>query len=424
MKKLALWMVLMLMLLNLGGAALAEPVVITVKVANGYDDIYGPMFDVFNEAHDDIQVVMQNRADTTDTEHNAIVTMLAAGSHETDIMYIDTSWLQELASAGWLLPLDDYLPEDYNDDFAPVCETLTVYEGAQYAVMHGIDLSAIFYRTDLFEAAGLTPPTTWDELMEAGKQLTQDDTWGYVWQGMQYEGLVCDWIELLHSFGGAIFDNYEALPGQREVTINSPEAVRATQYLYDLICDAKISPEGVLSYNEGASSDVFLAGNAAMLRNWGTTPAALNKSETVKDVWGMVQLPSGENGSRTCAGGWCYAVNAFTPDREAAVTVLQWLSSYDYMLDNLLLRNVQPPRQSVYEAEEVVGNEMLSYVCGILKEAAATGMARPLSVVWNEESDVIQRALHAVFAGNQTAEAAMAWAADEIALIEDSFVAR
>ena len=56
-------------------------------------------------------------------------------------------------------------------------------------------------------------------------------------------------------------------------------------------------------------------------------------------------------------------------------------------------------------------------------EIAKTGIPRPLSVVWTKESDVIQRALHSVFAGEKDAETAMADAAAEIEKIEQDFKA-
>ncbi|HCR39677.1 MAG TPA: ABC transporter substrate-binding protein, partial [Lachnospiraceae bacterium] len=39
--------------------------------------------------------------------------------------------------------------------------------------------TVLFYRTDLFEQAGITKvPTTWDELIEAGKKLTTNEIFG------------------------------------------------------------------------------------------------------------------------------------------------------------------------------------------------------------------------------------------------------
>lgn len=426
MKRILGLLLALVMLMSMIPAAYAKDVTeITIKLRldnNGYMEA---MAEEFNKTHEDIHVTILPRADTTDQERNAMLTQLSAGSSEVDVMLVDTAWLQEFAAAGWLEPLDSYLPEGFNDDFFPMAKNLVSYNGGQYAILRQTDLSALFYRTDLFEEKGLTPPSTWDELLEAGKALTDDDTWGFVWQGKQYEGLVCDWIEILHSLGGGIFDNYDANPGERKITLNSPEAIQATNYLNDFVNISKISPEGVLSYTEEPSRDVFVAGQAAMLRLWQSTPSHLINPATsnVVDKWGVVPIPAGPNGSRTCIGGWASAINVFSEHKEEAWEVLNWFTSTEFMAGQFVNTGNAPSRISSYEHEIITSDPLWSSIASTYQEIGKTGMPRPLSVVWSKESDVIQRALHSVFAGQKDAATAMADAAAEIKVIEDGFKA-
>ena len=225
--------------------------------------------------------------------------------------------------------------------------------------------------------------------------------------------------------GGSIFDDYNANPGERNVTINSPEAVQAVNYMYDFLNVSKISPEGVLSYTEDSSREAFQSGQAAMLRLWQSTPPLLNDPETsnVADTWAMAPIPGGENGSRTCIGGWAWGINAFSEHKEAAWEVLDWFTSADFMAGQVINSGNQPSRISAYDHELIKNDPLWSEICPMFLEIAKTGIPRPLSVVWTKESDVIQRALHSVFAGEKDAETAMADAAAEIEKIEQDFKA-
>ena len=410
---------------NDSGEAPKDVPVVTIKTRLDNYGYFESKVKEFNDTHDDVQVEVQQRADTTDQEHNLLLTQLSSGSNETDILLLDTCWLLEFAAAGWLEPLDGYLPDGYNDDFFPIAKDLTSYNGTQYGVLRQVDLSALFYRKDIFEEKNLQVPTTWDELIEVGKACSEDGMWGYVWQGKQYEGLVCDWVEILHSLGGSIFDDYNANPGERNVTINSPEAVQAVNYMYDFLNVSKISPEGVLSYTEDTSREAFQSGQAAMLRLWQSAPPLLNDPETsnVADTWAMAPIPGGENGSRTCIGGWAWGINAFSEHKEAAWEVLDWFTSADFMAGQVINFGNQPSRISAYDHELIKNDPLWSEICPMFLEIAKTGIPRPLSVVWTKESDVIQRALHSVFAGEKDAETAMADAAAEIEKIEQDFKA-
>lgn len=89
--------------------------VVTIKTRLDNKGYFEAKVKEFNETHDDVQVAVQQRADTTDQEHNLLLTQLSSGSSETHILLLDTCWLLEFAAAGWLEPMDKYLPAGYVD---------------------------------------------------------------------------------------------------------------------------------------------------------------------------------------------------------------------------------------------------------------------------------------------------------------------
>ena len=85
--------------------------------------------------------------------------------------------------------------------------------------------------------------------------------WGFVFQGKAYEGLTCNALEWVDSFGGGTIVETDG-----KITINNPKAAEALDWAATLI--GTISPEGVLNYSEEEARGVFQSGNAVFMRNW------------------------------------------------------------------------------------------------------------------------------------------------------------
>ncbi|MEZ5480196.1 MAG: hypothetical protein R3E95_22770 [Thiolinea sp.] len=90
-------------------------------------------------------------------------------------------------------------------------------------------------------------PKTWEELTGVAKQIQaaerdagNKDMWGFVWQGKAYEGLTCNALEWVKSYGGG-----QIVEADGSISINSPEAVAALNTAKGWV--GSISPEGVLS---------------------------------------------------------------------------------------------------------------------------------------------------------------------------------
>ena len=73
------------------------------------------------------------------------------------------------------------------EGFVPALQALGNYEGKDYAVPSLNNTVALYYHKDMLEAAGVEPPTTWAELKDDAKKLTQGDTYGFVFPGINNE---------------------------------------------------------------------------------------------------------------------------------------------------------------------------------------------------------------------------------------------
>src|SRR5262249_48890210 len=138
------------------------------------------------------------------------------------------------------------------------------YAGRLYRIPVRTDVGMLYARRDLLDAAHVPAPQTLSQLVDAARHLqSPPKRWGFVWQGKQYEGLVCDYLELLEGCGGFWVD-----PRTRAVGLDRPEAEHALTFLVRCIHEAGISPPGVTTYEEEEGRHLFQDGRAVFLRSW------------------------------------------------------------------------------------------------------------------------------------------------------------
>ena len=144
------------------------------------------------------------------------------------------------------------------------------------------------------------------KIQEAERKGGNDRIWGFVFQGKAYEGLTCDALEWVDSFGGGTIvdaeghDHHQQSEGRRGARPWPPRWI------------GKIAPEGVLNYGEEEARGVFQSGNAVFMRNWPYAWALGQDADSpIKGKIGVVALPKGgADGKNTgTLGGWQLAVS-------------------------------------------------------------------------------------------------------------------
>ncbi|MDR0831852.1 MAG: extracellular solute-binding protein [Bacillales bacterium] len=81
--------------------------------------------------------------------------------------------------SGLYMPLDDYLPENAFADLYENVNEMTMENNQHYIYPAFTEpYSMLFYRKSMLNAAGVTPPTSWEEMYQASKVLTTKDRYG------------------------------------------------------------------------------------------------------------------------------------------------------------------------------------------------------------------------------------------------------
>jgi ABC-type glycerol-3-phosphate transport system substrate-binding protein len=238
---------------------------------------------------------------------------LSQGAPTYDIMATD-AFLSTFAERGWLLPLDPYI-EKYRqavewDDINPaLVRDVCSYKGKVYGVPNFSITMFFFYRKDLFDAAGLKPPTTMDEWIAAARTLNKPEKkqYGTVLTLKAGDAFQNDFNYFLRTYGGDWYDK------DWRVTIDSEAGVKALTTMKELM---KYAPPNVLAFHNDEATVAMQQGLTAMGVQWQSRALALENPQ-VSQVVGKVNFavaPAAVKGGKVhprLAVG-CYSISAFT----------------------------------------------------------------------------------------------------------------
>jgi trehalose/maltose transport system substrate-binding protein len=336
---------------------------------------------------------------------------LAAGSTDIDVFQTDVIWAPQLAND--LVDLTAAAKDVAGQHFPSIIESQTV-NGKLVALPIFTDAPALYYRKDLLEKYGVAVPTTWDELTAAAQKVQDGeraagmaDFWGFVWQGNAYEGLTCDALEWVKSFGGG-----QIVEPDGTVSINNAMAAKAIETAKGWV--GTISPEGVLAYQEEEARGLWQTGNAAFMRNWPYAYGLGNGDDSkVKGMFGVTTLPVGAAGDTSAAtlGGWNVAVSKYSKHQEAAISLALYLASADVQKMRALNESNLPTIVSLYDDADIAATQPIIPQWKNVFMNAVPRPSAPTLGKYSEVSAKFYNAVHETLSGNGSA-------ADNLAALE------
>src|SRR6202521_5120760 len=198
------------------------------------------------------------------------------------------------------------------------------------------------------------------------------------------------------------------------ISVNNPQSIRAWQRAAHWV--GSISPPGVVGYREWDSLNVWVAGDAAFMRNW---PSAYVDSQAagspVRNKFDTALLPGGKAGRLGTLGGWGLAVSRFSAHPREALELVRYLSRKDVQVKRSRVLSEPPTLPELYNLPEVLEPNP-RFV--LLSQAFRTGtVSRPSNVTGKKYQDVTDayiQAVHSVLAGKKSAPEAAAALENEL----------
>ncbi|MBE9050820.1 ABC transporter substrate-binding protein [Nostocales cyanobacterium LEGE 11386] len=360
-------------------------------------DVFQKLVDKFNQTHTDIQVE-SIFAGGLDQQLPKILAAIV-GNVPPDILTFYPQITGQFVELDAILPLEDWLEKTpLKSEVSPnLLEALTLDEHLWSVPLYTSSIG-IFYRPDLFQAAGITQtPKTWDELREAAKKLTidkngdgQPEQYGMLLPLGKGEWTVFSWLPFLWSAGGEIISH-------NRPNLTTDAAVTALQFWQDLVKDgsAKLSaPE------RGYEEDDFIAGRVAMQITGPWT--YIMKSDVDYQVFPM---PASVEQATAIGDGNLYVMKT-TPAREqAALKFLEFVLSEEFQTEWSIGTGFLPVNIKSTQSEAFQEFIQQKPVLKVFLEQMPAARGRPILAGYNSLSDSLGRAIEATLLGESPEKA-------------------
>ncbi len=365
------------------------------------------LVDKFNKQSKDFKVQYREMPTDSGAYFDKLRTQFQAGGGDIDVIGADVIWPAQFAANGWLLDVTDKFPKSDQSQFLPGPIQTLMYEGKIYGVPWFTDAGLLYYRADLLEKSGYSePPKTWSELEEMGLKTAKDQGIdnGFVFQGDQYEGGVCNGCEYIWTNGGNILDPADP----SKVVIDSPEAAAGLATEQGIVEDG-IAPQSVATYTETETDPAFLGNKAVFARNW-PYMYALAGTKDYPDVKpeqiGVAPLPLAEGQTQLASalGGWNMLINAQSDMQDEAWEFVKFMTSEQSQRQRALSASLLPTRPSLYQDSEI-RNTLPVVVQG--EEALKNARSRPVSPYYSDMSLEMQEQFNGVVNGDTSPEDAV-----------------
>lgn len=354
------------------------------------------MVTAFNESQDRITVTYIPTQDIM----TRFLTASTSGE-SPDVIVWDRFRTALYAPRNVLLPINDYMEADgLTSDmfFTEAIRELSVGETI-YGLPLTVDARALYYNKALLEAAGIEPPTTWEELRDAAIALTQRADDGT----LEVSGFSLSDVGLFNMYlqqaGGTMLSE-----DGTATNFNNEAGLSVLSYWDQLINEDGVYELG-FETGLGEGTDAFVTGRVAMQYNG---PWMLNFYKSYGDDldFGVVLPPAGPNGDTgSVMGGFGLAIGATTqyPD-EAWEFIKWWVATPENALlwaqtsSNIpgLLETLEDP----YFAED-------EYLSAFVETLRIAEIRPPVAGYSPMEGDALIPNLQLFITGDQTAEEAL-----------------
>lgn len=259
--------------------------------------------------------------------HDRFVTAIA-GNTTPDVAETGTTWTAEFADAGALAPIGDNVrAAGIEDDLVKGLVESGTYDGELYGMPWYAGVRSIVYRTDVFDELGLTPPTTWQELVDVATviQAQRPDLIPFPVPG-DAEFLAYPWV---WGAGGEV----SVKEGDKWVSgLASDESREGIQFYTDLAVKYGFSSAGATTWKETDVLDNFVQGTVTMAITGSWTPATiLAKAPELTGKLGAIPIPGKDGGiSPSVLGGSHLSVFNTAENKDLAWAFVELMSTGEF----------------------------------------------------------------------------------------------
>src|SRR5512142_2538129 len=356
------------------------------------------------QADNDVKVVYE--APPWPQLHDKMAANFASGQYVHDIVYM-SGWVPEFGN--YLVDFVGQLPAGLMADLRKSSFSTVTWGGRRMGGVFTLYLLTLFYNMELLDKAGIkAPPKTWEELKGVAKQLTGGGKYGWVLNYGAPEGIggvASYWMCFLQQAGGKMYDD------KGQPAFNNDAGVQSLQVMVDLM---QFTDPGSISYvGINDATNIFTAGNAAMMMNWPFMwkPANDPASSKVVGKVGTAILPAGPAGSASIDGTDAYTITKLSPNPDMARKLIEFYLDKDVQKRQVLDTGWLPIRLSVLNDPEV---QAAAPNAAVILEQAKHPYDSFVTPDYNAVTTAIGTEIQKALAGSQSAADAIKNASDQV----------
>lgn len=393
-------------------AGSATELVLFTWTARDEEQVNQEIIKEFEAANPGVTVRLQNETGGSQTAMQKLQTMISA-QQGPDVISIHGAFFIPLAAKGALLSLDERMAADqaFNAaDFSPALLELCKYDGKIYSLPRYTSVYCLFYNKTLFDEAKVAyPPAsgewTWHQYLTAAKKLTKDtdgdgrvDQWGCVidfWGARIYPWLWQNGASLMNA-------------DRSRCTLDSPEAIEAMQFLYDLRHKHKVAAAASNSDHD-AGLTAFTQGHIGMYMTGPWDIQTLRQAKTLQ--WDVAPLPRKKH-KATMLGTENYGIWSGTKHPDEAWKLFAFLMSPEIQMKMAERLEKMPSRTSVLQGPYLQGSP--GFDRKVFVDAVAYGRQPENIPEWSQVKDLIQNQLDLIWVQKTTVAAGLKKAAADV----------
>jgi multiple sugar transport system substrate-binding protein len=347
-----------------------------------------------------------------------LLTQVAA-NNPPDVAYMSSGDVGAFAQRNALVNLEDYISKSSavdRDDFVEAFLQATLVGGEVYGLPITAETTGLFYRTDLFEEAGLdpnNPPKTWEEFEQYAETLTIPEKRQYGTILFAPEAYYY-WYPWLWQAGGELLSE-----DGKDVLWDSEAGKRAAEFYVGL---KEYSPPDFLNSNSWDGRVAFANGTVAMYVA-GAWFAGTLQSEfpDIEGLWATAPLPEDQQCATTIAGDALVIFQA-SRNKDAAWKWIEFLSAPE----NIARINLGTPEEptTLLPPRKSLLNNPATFEANPVLQGFADGMECAFTSTieqprWPEMETILNEALGAAIYGEMDASTAIEMAAEEAEAIAE-----
>lgn len=348
---------------------------------------------------------------------------LSSKSAGFDIFQIESFFVPLYAKNNWLVPVESL--QEKSDVTFPDLDTKGFTKssldqlkqlGKTWALPMFLATQVVYYRTDVFDTAGVAAPTSIDDMEALCKKVNGQEIPAMAMRaGIGPTQNVFPWTAWLYNTGGRFFNTYSA--ANNSYSGPSLGTVKATEAadLYSRIL-RNYGPKGALNWKVADVTRAFLSGGVAMIQEGSPFGATVNdpKASSVAGKVGAFALPAGSAGQFAPSASQGWGINSFGGNQDAAWLFSQWATSAEVLTRASLEQSFSsPPRGAIFKDPRFEKKYGFKGFVGSLNASFATeaspvgGSYIPSLLNWQQVGNDVSVQLNEVINGVTKADAAM-----------------